>query len=55
VSAIVTLSRNLRWMRVLTVRRNHVPVADSARLEDAAAEQHQPQREQRVGQGGELR
>ena len=27
-SAIVTRSRNRRWMRVLTVRRNQVPTAD---------------------------
>src|SRR5437588_3081518 len=30
-SAIVTLSRNRRWTRVLTVRRNHVPAADRPR------------------------
>src|SRR5262252_9486537 len=27
-SAIVTLSRNFRWTRVLTVRRNQVPAAE---------------------------
>src|SRR5262249_12035495 len=30
-SAIVTLSRKRRWTRVLTVRRNHVAVAETAR------------------------
>src|SRR4030095_10463878 len=33
-SAIVTLSRNLRWTRVLTVRRNHVPAAETPRAMD---------------------
>ena len=66
-SAIVTLSRKRRCTRVLTVRRNQVAAADTPRpiggaahqagpvLEHALAEQHQPQREQRVGQRGELR
>ena len=61
-SAIVTLSRNRRWTRVLTVRRNQVAVAETPRptadrkhqsaavVEHALAEQHQPQREQRIGQ-----
>src|SRR5439155_2072540 len=35
-SAIVTLSRKRRWTRVLTVRRNHVAVADTASPNAAA-------------------
>ncbi len=66
-SAIVTLSRKRRCTRVLTVVRNQVAVADtpSARADrqqqapvgpqHALAQELEPQRQQRVGQRGELR
>ena len=59
--AIVTLSRNRRWTRVDTVRRNHVATADThspkaasrtmrvVAVDDPVAEQRQPQGEQRIG------
>ena len=67
-SAMVTRSRKRRCTRVLTVRRNQVAAADSAeadrrglhersasRSSTPVAEQLQPERQQRVGQRGELR
>ena len=61
-SAIVTLSRNRRCTRVLTVWRNHVAAAetpsaiaanrtsDQSPRERALAEQLEPEREQRIRQ-----
>ena len=61
----MTLSRNRRWIRVDTVRRNQVATADTQRpkaasahqrvvaLDHTVAEQREPEREQRVGQRGQ--